>query len=98
MRMVSLVFIVGLGWFIMAVYNLTCIGRLNDLWMYHPPPKQWTWLSGSNQKGNSGSAGSVPGSRSGHSLTVLGTTGNLTLFGGFGYDATGDEGMYPFPI
>jgi len=66
----------------------------NDLWKYSAG--QWTWMSGSsldNQAGNYGTLGiaapsNVPGAR----IQANGWTdsaGNLWLFGGFGFDSTG---------
>ncbi len=63
-----------------------------------PPPtvKEWTWVSGSsvvNVQGVYGtqgvaSASNVPGARSG-SVSWTDNGGNLWLFGGWSYDATG---------
>ena len=74
------------------------VGSLNDLWKYSQG--QWTWMSGSNtvgQHGNYGtlgvpSSGNVPGAR----IEAVGWTdsaGNLWLFGGFGLDSAGTNGM-----
>ena len=57
---------------------------------------QWTWMSGSssaNQLGVYGTkgtaaAGNVPGSRDG-AVRWIDSSGNLWLFGGFGFDSTG---------
>ncbi|MBZ5701090.1 MAG: hypothetical protein LAN84_04525 [Acidobacteriia bacterium] len=67
---------------------------LNDLWKYSAG--QWTWMSGSNlvgQKGTYGtlgvaSASNVPGARS-NAVTWTDASGNLWLFGGWGYDSAG---------
>jgi len=69
-------------------------GYLNDLWKYSG--NQWTWMSGAsaaNQLGTYGTMGStapnnVPGARV-SATTWTDTAGNLWLFGGEGYDATG---------
>jgi N-acetylneuraminic acid mutarotase len=71
-------------------------GYLNDLWRYSPGTGQWVWLGGSNGDNASGvygtlgtaAAGNVPGARySASSWTD--SSGNLWLFGGYGYDSTG---------
>jgi N-acetylneuraminic acid mutarotase len=69
---------------------------LNDLWMFTPSTGEWTWVSGSNSVEQPGvygtqgvpAAGNVPGA---HSSAVSWTdaSGNLWLFGGWGYDANG---------
>lgn len=69
-------------------------GYVNDLWKYSGG--QWTWMSGSNlvnQPGSYGTqgkaaAGNVPGAREG-AVGWTDASGNLWLFGGFGYDSTG---------
>lgn len=66
---------------------------LNDLWKFDG--SNWTWVSGSdigNQSGVYGTKGTaspsnVPGGRPG-SVTWIDNSGNLWLFGGFGYDST----------
>jgi N-acetylneuraminic acid mutarotase len=74
-------------------------GDLNDLWQYSPSTGQWIWVSGGNADDASGvygtlgtaAAGNVPGGRySASSWTD--SSGNLWLFGGYGYDATGGVG------
>jgi Galactose oxidase, central domain len=71
---------------------------LNDLWEYSAG--QWTWVSGSNtvnQLGVYGTQGvgaatNVPGARySGAAWSDL--SGNLWLFGGQGFDATGNGSL-----
>ena len=65
---------------------------INDLWKYNPQINQWTWVSGDNlpdQKsiyGIKGEAASSnkPGAREG-SISWTDNSGNLWLFGGFGY-------------
>jgi hypothetical protein len=67
-------------------------GDLNDLWKYSGG--EWTWTGGSNvvdRKGVYGamgtpSAGNIPGARA-YAVTWTDTTGNLWLFGGYGYDS-----------
>lgn len=75
-------------------------GELNDLWKYDPTTKTWTWKSGSNlvnQYGVYGTEGvaapnNVPGARFGANSWVD-ASGNLWLFGGFGWDPTGIVGL-----
>ncbi len=74
-------------------------GSLNDLWKYSPGSGQWTWISGSNAINATGvygtkgvaAAGNVPGART-YGLTWLDSAGNLWLFGGTGYGASGASG------
>jgi N-acetylneuraminic acid mutarotase len=67
---------------------------LNDLWMFNPTTRQWTWISGSepppccaNPIGgiygteNIAAAANVPGARAG-SASWTDSAGNLWLFGG----------------
>jgi N-acetylneuraminic acid mutarotase len=71
-------------------------GGLNDLWMFNPTAKIWTWVSGSSAVNTLGvygtmgtaSANNVPGSRS-NSLSWTDGSGNLWLFGGLGYGSSG---------
>jgi N-acetylneuraminic acid mutarotase len=77
----------------------TMIPKFNDLWRYTLATGEWTWMSGSNSVDQPGvygtkgvpAASNVPGGR------VLGVTwtdssGNLWLFGGGGFDASGNPG------
>ncbi len=79
-------------------------GYLNDLWEFNPATNEWTWVSGSSTVGANGghsgvygklgtpAAGNIPGGR----FTAVSWTdggGNLWLFGGYGYDAKGKEGL-----
>ncbi len=74
------------------------IGSFNDLWEFSPSTKEWTWVSGEtalNAKGVYGAlgtsaAGNVPGGRV-NAVSWADSKGNLWLFGGLGYDATGTE-------
>jgi len=67
---------------------------LNDLWKYNGT--NWTWMGGSIYGGEAGSygtkgvaaAGNVPGARDG-SVSWIDSSGNLWLFGGYGYDSAG---------
>jgi N-acetylneuraminic acid mutarotase len=75
------------------------LGNLNDLWRYSPSSGQWTWVSGGMGDNASGvygtqatpAAGNVPGSRYAAS-SWIDASGNLWLFGGYGYDSTGANG------
>ena len=72
-------------------------GSLNDLWMYSPTAKEWTWMGGSstvNQPGIYGtlgtaSAGNISGGRFG-AVSWTDTSGNVWLFGGNGIGADGN--------
>jgi N-acetylneuraminic acid mutarotase len=79
-------------------------GLLNDLWKFAPSTGQWTWIAGSTTvaftaSGHAGiygtqgvgSAGNVPGGRW-TSFSWIDKSGNLWLFGGEGFDATGARG------
>ncbi|WP_297482496.1 kelch repeat-containing protein [Ferrovum sp.] len=74
-------------------YASTTAGELNDLWEYVPPAKTWTWVGGSNQINQFGSYSSTetPGARLA-SVSWTDSTGNLWLFGGQGYAASGSQG------
>lgn len=64
-----------------------------------PAANLWTWMSGSNlgnQFGTYGTlgvpaSGNVPGARQ-NSFTWIDASGNLWLFGGYGFDSTGQFG------
>ena len=72
-------------------------GLYNDLWAYDTATREWTWFSGSylvNRKGSYGAMGvadpsNVPGAREG-AATWTDPSGNLWLFGGFGYGVLGE--------
>ena len=74
------------------------VGSLNDLWKYSQG--QWTWMSGSNVVGQHGTYGTlgvaspnnVPGARI-EAVSWSDSAGNLWLFGGFGLDSAGSNGM-----
>ncbi len=74
-------------------------GDLNDLWQYSPSTGQWIWVGGGNADNASGvygtlgtaAAGNVPGGRYSASPWID-SSGNLWLFGGYGYDSTGGVG------
>ncbi len=71
----------------------------NDLWEFAPSTSQWVWIGGSSSGNQSGvygtlgipAAGNVPGGRE-RAANWIDSTGNLWLFGGFGYDANGNIG------
>ena len=75
------------------------VGNLNDLWRYTPSTAQWTWISGGNGDNASGvygtqgtaAAGNVPGGRNSVG-SWIDSSGNLWLFGGYGYDSAGTVG------
>jgi len=68
---------------------LSAAGELNDLWMFSPSSKQWTWVSGSNNvnaspvfgKQGVASASTTPGGLS-SAAGWKDNEGNLWLFGG----------------
>lgn len=73
---------------------------LNDLWEYSPASGEWTWVGGpstANTHGVYGTQGvavvaNVPGGRDG-SYSWTDSKGNFWLFGGVGYDSTGQFGV-----
>ncbi len=75
-------------------------GHLNDLWRYEISAGEWTWVKGTpfNNKfgvyGTKGTAanGNYPGARV-RSIKWRDLNGNLWLFGGYGYGASGGEGF-----
>lgn len=72
------------------------LGKLNDLWRYSPSTGEWTWISGASTVNGSGvygtegsaAAGNGPGARS-SAVSWVDSSGNLWLFGGAGYAASG---------
>ena len=72
------------------------VGDLNDLWEFNPSTREWTWMAGSDvlpeAVGLSGvygtlghpAPGNTPGGREG-SVGWTDSSGNLWLFGGYGY-------------
>lgn len=80
-------------------YDSTISGDMNDLWMYNPATKAWTWEAGADTADQSGvygtlgtpASGNTPGARQGAMMWVD-ASGNLWLFGGYGYDSTGAQG------
>src|SRR3984885_4692702 len=75
------------------------VGNLNDLWEYSPSTNEWAWISGeevANAPGVYGSqgtasVGNVLGGRNSIS-SWIDSSGKLWLFGGYGYDSTGELG------
>jgi N-acetylneuraminic acid mutarotase len=78
-------------------------GSLNDLWQFNPATAQWAWMAGSSTVGSNGgqygvygtvgtaASGNEPSSRN-QAVTWTDPSGNLWLFGGYGYDSTGTWG------
>src|SRR6185312_14591416 len=74
-------------------------GYLNDLWEYSPANDEWTWVSESataNARGVYGTQGvaaatNMPGARDDEAYWTD-ASGNLWLFGGYGYDSAGALG------
>jgi N-acetylneuraminic acid mutarotase len=74
---------------------------LNDLWNYNMTTQQWTWVNGGQASGNpnsavygtkgTGATTNVPGGRQLGAGWIDGT-GHLWMFGGGGYDSTGNVG------
>jgi len=85
------------GWNYYVGPNVT----FDDLWQFNTKTQQWTWMSGSgiNTADTSGgygtlgvpAAGNVPGARMG-AVSWIDPSGNLWLFGGWGYDSTNTLG------
>ncbi len=75
-------------------------GELNDVWQYSSSAGAWIWLGGSNTADPSGVYGTLgtaaetnaPGGRSSAAFAVD-SSGDLWLFGGFGFDSTGNPGQ-----
>jgi N-acetylneuraminic acid mutarotase len=77
-------------------------GELDDLWMFDPGTQQWTWiaLTGSNNRNNAGNYGNLgvaagsnlPGGRQNAVTWLNPNTGQVWMFGGFGYDYLGNPG------
>lgn len=79
-------------------------GVLNDLWEYIAVSRQWEWVAGSSTVGAAGgqsgvygalltpALGNTPGSRY-TAMSWTDASGNLWLFGGYGFDSTGTQGM-----
>ena len=84
----------GKGYYTSGTY-----GDLNDLWRYNPSSGVWTFISGDDSVNQSGVYGiqntadelNIPGARE-YSISWIDSSGNLWLFGGYGYDASGHLG------
>ena len=72
----------------------------NDLWLFDRSTRQWTWIGGSSSPFAAGvygtqgiaSTGAYPGARVFFSYWTD-AAGKFWLFGGYGYDATGNPGQ-----
>jgi len=72
----------------------------NDLWKFEIATGEWTWMSGDSLNVQSGiygtqgipSAGNMPGARYETCSAWTDSLNNLWLFGGFGYDSSGNGG------
>lgn len=72
----------------------------NSLWKFDPVTNEWTWVKGSqlpNQSGIYGTQGvpsvtNNPGSRTMGAVSWTDQSGDLWLFGGFGFDVNGSSG------
>lgn len=79
--------------------TVTETSLFTDLWEFSPVNKEWTWVSGSTAINGFGvygtkgvaSASNVPRSRK-SAVSWIDGSGNLWLFGGDGYDSTGNVG------
>src|SRR5262249_12542326 len=75
------------------------VGKLNDLLRYTPGSEQWPCISGSSGENAAGvygtlraaAAGNLPGAREAASAWIA-SSGELWMFGGYGYDSTGGVG------
>jgi N-acetylneuraminic acid mutarotase len=74
-------------------------GRLNDLWRFNVSSKKWAFIKGSKYRNQHGTynqksvanSSSNPGGRN-RSITAVDNSGNLWLYGGYGYASSGGEG------
>jgi N-acetylneuraminic acid mutarotase len=81
-------------------------GELGDLWLFDPSSGEWTWMGGNSTRAGSGSSSGAPGSYGSLGVAAAGNfpgardsalawvdaAGVLWLFGGSGYDASGQFG------
>ena len=80
-----------------AISNTDC--PLNDLWKYDRTTTNWTWMKGANTNNQPGIYGTqgvpdpanTPGARLG-AISWTNSSGALWLFGGYGYDVSGNYG------
>jgi N-acetylneuraminic acid mutarotase len=78
-------------------------GALNDTWEFNPSADEWAWMGGSSVANQSEvygtlgtpAAGNTPGGRY-SAASWTDNSGNLWLFGGAGYDASGNSGDFDF--
>ena len=71
--------------------------EINTLWKFDPTINEWTWIKGSSSTGAAGVYGTqgvpdvnnTPGGRAWGAWAWIDSSGNLWLYGGFGYDAGG---------
>ena len=76
--------------------NASTLGYLNDLWKYNTNTNEWTWVKGDNTADVAGIYGTKgisamvnnPGARE-YAVSWKDVTGNLWLFGGYGFSASG---------
>ena len=74
--------------------------ELNDLWKFDSATSKWTWMGGSSSGGQSGTYGTegtatssnIPGGRGG-ATAWTDSSGNFWIFGGSGYDASGNNDL-----
>ena len=74
-------------------------GYRNDLWKYTPSTNEWTWMKGSGVLNDTGSYGiqgvpsitNLPCGKGYGTATWTDTTGNLWMYGGGAYNASGNE-------
>ena len=72
---------------------------LNDLWVLFKSNGEWAWIAGDSTGGSSGvygtqgsaSAGTKPGARE-YASGWADPSGNVWIFGGYGYDISGNQG------
>lgn len=80
-------------------YNSINFQTYSDLWKFDPLSNQWTWMNGTgalNSPGVYGTQGvpsplNHPGGRF-RGWSWVDNSGNLWLFGGFGFDVNGNQG------
>lgn len=78
-------------------HSSSAYGRLNDLWKLDPVTNTWTWIKGPNAVNQWASYGTMgtanpannPGSRA-YAVTWTDNSGDLWMFGGYGYDEAGN--------
>lgn len=79
-------------------YGSNGVGLLNTLWSYDPVSNEWTWVMGDQQINSTGKYGTngiahtqnLPGARY-CSVSWTDNSGDLWLFGGYGYGTNPDE-------